>query len=309
MHPKVCPYFAVDQRAGVALLRAVQASPGVRHVRIASGVRYDLALQEQQALAAYTAEFTGGQLKVAPEHSANSVLYLMRKPGLEVFETFLKAFNAASSGAAKEQYTVPYLMSAFPGCTLEHMQELGRWLRQKNWSPQQVQCFIPTPGTVATAMFYAGVDTNLQPLYVATTDRERLEQHHALLGTEGHQHRTDEGFRKGPRRPEHGARPANRNTSRPAGNGPAQGNTTRGEQPESRGNTRGGSEEHTNRNARGNRPEQGQRNGPRTEQGRNERTNRTEQGRNDRSERNARNERSGRPAPSNQQRPQKTGRR
>nr|WP_084516266.1 YgiQ family radical SAM protein [Desulfovibrio cuneatus] len=312
LHPKICPHFAVDQRAGVALLRAVQATPGVRHVRVASGVRYDLALQEQQALAAYTAEFTGGQLKVAPEHSANNVLHLMRKPGIEVFETFLKAFHAASSGADKEQYTVPYLMSAFPGCTLENMQELGRWLRQKNWSPQQVQCFIPTPGTVATAMFYAEVDTQLQPLYVAKTDRERLEQHHALLGGEGHQqHRTGEGFRKAPQRPPYGAR--NANQSRAAGNGPAKGNTTRGEQQEGRTNSRDGNEGRSNRNAPGNRPEQGQRNGPRTEQGRNDRTG---QGRNDRTSRqeqghqsrNDRSDRSGRPAPSNQQRRNGKGR-
>ena len=322
LHPKLCPHFAVDQRAGVALLRAVQATPGVRHVRVASGVRYDLALQEHQALAAYTAEFTGGQLKVAPEHSANSVLNLMRKPGLEVFETFLKAFHAASSGADKEQYTVPYLMSAFPGCTLEHMQELGRWLRQKNWSPQQVQCFIPTPGTVATAMFYAGVDTDLQPLYVATTDRERLEQHHALLG-EGPQHRTGEGFRKGPHRPGQGPRNGTRNTTRPAGNGPAQGNTTRGEQQEGRGNARDSNEGRNSRNARGGRSDQGQRSGRseqgRPEQGRNDRTNRQEpgrseqgrgeQGRQNRNEPTKRNDRTGRPASPNQQRPQKTGRR
>ena len=136
----------------------------------------------------------------------------MRKPGLEVFETFLKAFHAASNGADKEQYTVPYLMSAFPGCTLEHMQELGRWLRQKNWSPQQVQCFIPTPGTVATAMYYAGIDPQGRPIRVARTDKDRLRQHHLLLGDE---RPLDQ---RGPRPRERGAESPER--SRPQGRHP-----------------------------------------------------------------------------------------
>lgn len=182
LHPAVCPFFQVDQRKGAALLREISRSPGVRHVRIASGVRFDLALLDEDALVAYTAEFTGGQLKVAPEHSEDVVLDLMRKPSLPVFERFLASFARHSKGAGKEQYTVPYLMSAFPGCTLEHMHNLAAWLREKHWQPQQVQCFIPTPGTVATAMFYAGVDDHMQPLYVARTDKERMEQHHALFG-------------------------------------------------------------------------------------------------------------------------------
>lgn len=182
LHPAVCPFFQVDQRKGAALLREISRLPGVRHVRIASGVRFDLALLDEDALVAYTAEFTGGQLKVAPEHSEDAVLGLMRKPPLPVFERFLASFARHSKGAGKEQYTVPYLMSAFPGCTLEHMRALAAWLREKHWQPQQVQCFIPTPGTVATAMFYAGVDDHFRSLYVARTDKERMEQHHALLG-------------------------------------------------------------------------------------------------------------------------------
>ena len=181
MHPRVCPGFAVDQSEAVELLRAVRATPGVRHVRVASGVRFDLALRDDEALRAYTMEFTGGQLKVAPEHICDRVLNLMRKPGLGVFERFLTAFADHSTAAGKEQYVVPYLLSAFPGCTDDDMRTLSRWLAARGWSPRQVQCFIPTPGTVATAMFFAGIDPEGRPVPVARTDAERLRQHRILI--------------------------------------------------------------------------------------------------------------------------------
>ena len=84
-------------------------------------------------------------------------------------------------GPAREQYVVPYVMSAFPGCSLEDMRRLAAWFHAQGWQPQQVQCFVPTPGTVATAMFYAGCDTEGAPIYVARTDREREDQHRALV--------------------------------------------------------------------------------------------------------------------------------
>ncbi len=182
LHPSPCPGFSAPQKDNVRLLHEVAKQPGVRHVRVASGVRFDLALLEPEALRAYTMDFTGGQLKVAPEHCSAAVLRLMRKPSLEVFEAFLQAFAKLSQRAGKEQYVVPYLMSAYPGCTDADMRELAAWLRKRHWKPRQVQCFIPTPGTVATAMFYAGVDPDGKPVHVARTDAERLRQHHILLG-------------------------------------------------------------------------------------------------------------------------------
>ncbi len=86
----------------------------------------------------------------------------------------------------KEQYVIPYLLSAFPGCTDENMRELAAWLNERNWKPQQVQCFIPTPGTVATAMFYAECDPKGNPIFVAKTDAQRLRQHGILMGTAIH---------------------------------------------------------------------------------------------------------------------------
>ena len=179
--PTVCRSFITPQMRHVELLRAVQRLPGVRQVRVASGVRADLALREPDALAAYTGEFTGGQLKVAPEHCVPRVLERMRKPPLEVFEAFLQSFVRQSRRLGREQYVIPYLMSGFPGCTDEDMRELAQWLARRHWSPQQTQCFIPTPGSLATAMFYAGCDESGEPLYVARSDADRLRQHRILM--------------------------------------------------------------------------------------------------------------------------------
>ena len=179
--PSVCKSFITPQRRHVELLRKVAALPEVKQARVASGVRADLALRDADALAAYTGEFTGGQLKVAPEHCAPSVLELMRKPSLDVFEVFLDSFVRQSRAAGHEQYVVPYLMSGFPGCTEEDMRTLSRWLRQRHWNPQQTQCFIPTPGTIATAMFYCQRDEMGEPIYVARTDAQRLRQHYILM--------------------------------------------------------------------------------------------------------------------------------
>ncbi len=183
MFPKICKSFKAPQDECVRLLRQIQEMVGIKHVRVASGVRFDLALQDHAALEAYAGEFTGGQLKIAPEHCNGFVLQLMRKPHMAAFEKFLQHFTDYSRAHGKEQYVIPYLMSAFPGCTEQHMNELASWLRARHWSPQQVQCFIPTPGTVATAMFYAAQDPQGKPLYVARTDAQRRKQHSLLLGT------------------------------------------------------------------------------------------------------------------------------
>ncbi len=180
-YPTVCKSFITPQMQHVGLLREVAALPGVRQVRVASGVRADLALNDPEALAAYTGEFTGGQLKVAPEHCAARVLDLMRKPGMEVFEAFLQSFVEQSRLAGREQYVVPYMMSAFPGCTDEDMHELARWLQERHWSPQQTQCFIPTPGSIATAMYYCGRNEDGEEIYVARSDADRLRQHRILM--------------------------------------------------------------------------------------------------------------------------------
>ena len=181
LFPQICPNFKADQDKYAALLRRVAKHPKVKHVRVASGVRLDLALQNDRACRIYVSEFTGGQLKIAPEHCSEKVLKLMRKPKIEVMEKFVDYFLRYSEQAHKEQYIVPYLMSAFPGCTEADMRQLAAWLKKRRWSPQQVQCFIPTPGTAATAMYYAETDAEGKKIYVAKTDAERMRQHYILL--------------------------------------------------------------------------------------------------------------------------------
>ncbi|MCR4784518.1 MAG: YgiQ family radical SAM protein [bacterium] len=182
LFPSVCPNFAANQTGYVELLRQALHHKKVKHVRIASGIRFDLALKDRTACQAYIAEFTGGQLKIAPEHCVPHVLQLMRKPSIELMNKFVDCFYQYSREAQKEQYVIPYLMSAFPGCSEQDMHDLAKWLKKRGWSPQQVQCFIPTPGTVATAMYYAETDPQGNPIHVAKSDAERLRQHHILLG-------------------------------------------------------------------------------------------------------------------------------
>lgn len=181
LYPRRCPHFKCDEAGLVGMLQEVAALEGVRHLRVSSGVRYDMSRENTLFMRTLISDFVGGQLKVAPEHSEDRVLALMRKPSLSRFEEFLALFRRESQRAGKEQYVVPYLISAFPGCTAGDMRKLAAWLKERNWSPQQLQCFIPTPGTVATAMFYAGIDTKMRPIPVARTDRERMIQHQILM--------------------------------------------------------------------------------------------------------------------------------
>ncbi len=180
--PARCPRLRPRQRAYLELLRAVRAEPGVNHVAVASGIRHDLALEDPEFVAGLVAEFVGGHLKLAPEHCAEHVLDLMRKCRFDRFEEFLERFGRLSAQKGREQYVVPYVMSAFPGCTLSDMKRLADWFRRRGWRLRQVQCFVPTPGTMATALFYAGCDPDGRPIHVARTDREREDQHRILTG-------------------------------------------------------------------------------------------------------------------------------
>lgn len=181
MTPSLCPHFQMNHKEHLDLLRGVRQVPKVRGVRVASGVRFDLALKDKKTLSSYLEEFVGGQLKIAPEHICDHILRLMRKPGHALFENFLHLFSQVSAQAGKKQFVVPYLMSAFPGTKDEDMQHLAQWLQNRGWSPKQVQCFIPIPGAVATAMYYARITPKGHPIYVAQSDRERLKQHKILI--------------------------------------------------------------------------------------------------------------------------------
>jgi uncharacterized radical SAM protein YgiQ len=182
LHPHICTNLVCDHAELIALLRQVRGEKGVKHVFVASGVRTDLALRSPQYVAELAAFHTGGQLSVAPEHVSERVLERMRKPGIESYERFVELFSRASTEAHKEQYDIPYFISGHPGTTLGDMVELALWLKASGRRPRQVQDFIPTPMSMATAMYYSGLDPmTLEPVHAARGLREKRLQKALLL--------------------------------------------------------------------------------------------------------------------------------
>jgi uncharacterized radical SAM protein YgiQ len=193
VHPKVCPQLQHDHTPQVDMLRKARKIPGIRKIHIASGLRYDLALSDQKAGQEYLRELisnhVGGHLKVAPEHLDDEVLHLMKKPGLKNFDEFVSYFKEVSEEAGKEQYVVPYFISGFPGTTHEKMEKVYDYLKEKGWNLQQVQAFIPTPMTLATAMYWTGLNPmSMKPLFVAKEWKDRKIQQ-ALLQPQKPGHR------------------------------------------------------------------------------------------------------------------------
>jgi uncharacterized radical SAM protein YgiQ len=174
VHPGICENLVTDHQPLVDLLKKVRREPGVDRVYVASGVRYDLAARSPEFIRELARHHTGGQLSVAPEHSSPDVLDKMKKPPVEHYERFAQAFCQASEQAGKEQYLVPYFITAHPGSTLKDTVELALWLKARNMRPRQVQDFIPTPMAIATTMFYTGIDPlTMEPVPVVRDLREK----------------------------------------------------------------------------------------------------------------------------------------
>ncbi|MDO9509505.1 MAG: YgiQ family radical SAM protein [Thermovirgaceae bacterium] len=181
--PEPCPMLDTSHSDYFELLRKLRGLPGVKKVFIRSGIRYDhlLDAKDPALVRELCAHHVSGQLKVAPEHVSENVMRLMRKPGKGVFMKFKEAFDRANRDLGKEQYLVPYLMSSHPGATLSDAVELAEFLRDIGCNPEQVQDFIPTPGTLATCMFHTGADPMTgEGVYVPKTAHERKLQR-ALL--------------------------------------------------------------------------------------------------------------------------------
>ncbi len=182
VHPGVCENLRTDHGPLIDLMRRVRHEDGVKHVFIASGVRYDLAERSPEYVEELARHHVGGQLSVAPEHVSPRVLEKMKKPGIESYERFQQMFACASRDAGKEQYDIPYFISGHPGSTLEDMVELALWLKQNGRRPRQVQDFIPTPMAMATCMYHTGLDPfTMQPVYTATGLRAKKLQKALLL--------------------------------------------------------------------------------------------------------------------------------
>ncbi len=179
--PKRCTLLNTDHGPLVQLMKEARQVPGVRQVRVSSGIRMDLAEGEDEYLRALAAHHVGGQLKVAPEHVSQRVLSQMKKTSAEHFERFEKNFHAASKAAGKEQYLIPYFMASHPGSGQAEAIELAVYLKRKGYRPRQVQDFIPVPMDVATCMYYTGLDPEtMKPVTTARRVSERAEQR-ALL--------------------------------------------------------------------------------------------------------------------------------
>jgi uncharacterized radical SAM protein YgiQ len=154
--PGICPNLNTDHSALIGLYRRARAIPGVKKVLIASGVRYDLAVESPEYIRELATHHVGGYLKIAPEHTEPGPLGKMMKPGIGSYHRFKELFDRYSQAAGKEQYLIPYFIAAHPGTTDEDMLNLALWLKRNNLRVDQVQTFLPSPMATATAMYHSG---------------------------------------------------------------------------------------------------------------------------------------------------------
>ncbi|MBR4924366.1 MAG: YgiQ family radical SAM protein [Prevotella sp.] len=187
IHPAICPNLNTDHSRLLDIYHAVDALPEVKKSFIGSGVRYDLLLhvskdeKSNEAARQYTRELickhVSGRLKVAPEHTCDEVLRLMRKPSFKLFEQFKRVFDKINREENMRQQLIPYFISSHPGCREEHMAELAVLTKRMDFHLEQVQDFTPTPMTIATETWYTGYDPyTLEPVFSAKTQREKLAQ-------------------------------------------------------------------------------------------------------------------------------------
>ena len=187
IHPAICPNLNTDHTPLLEIYHAVDALPEIKKSFIGSGVRYDLLLHRSNdehcnaAARQYTQELicnhVSGRLKVAPEHTSDKVLMLMRKPSFQLFEEFKRVFDRINAKEQLRQQIIPYFISSHPGCEEADMAELAVITKRLDFHLEQVQDFTPTPMTVATETWYTGYDPyTLQPVFSAKTQKEKLAQ-------------------------------------------------------------------------------------------------------------------------------------
>lgn len=200
MAPEPCKKLEVDHSEYLELLRTLRSLPGIKKVFIRSGIRFDyLMLDEDDTFFRELVEHhTSGQLKVAPEHISDRVLKLMGKPGNRVFEDFSNKYRAINEELGKKQFLVPYFISSHPGSTLEDAISLAEYLRDSGIRADQVQDFIPTPGTLSTAMYYSGFDPMTMKRVKSELNRHDKALQRALLQYNKPQNRdlVEEALRK-----------------------------------------------------------------------------------------------------------------
>jgi uncharacterized radical SAM protein YgiQ len=154
--PGICPNLNTDHSSLIQLYRSARALPGVKKILIASGLRYDLAVESPEYVKELVTHHVGGYLKIAPEHTEEGPLNQMMKPGIGSYDRFKRMFEKYSKEAGKEQYLIPYFIAAHPGTTDEDMMNLALWLKGNGFRADQVQAFYPSPMASATAMYHSG---------------------------------------------------------------------------------------------------------------------------------------------------------
>ncbi len=156
VYPGICPNLNTDHTPLINLYKRARALPGVKKVLVASGVRYDLAIESPEYVKELAQHHVGGYLKIAPEALSEGPLSKMMKPGIGAYHRFKELFDKYSKEAGKEQYLIPYFIAAHPGTTDEDMLELALWLKKNGFRADQVQAFLPSPMATATAMYHSG---------------------------------------------------------------------------------------------------------------------------------------------------------
>ena len=178
LSPKPCRSLIADHSDYLDLLKELRAMPGVKKVFIRSGIRFDyLMLAKDDFLETVCRHHISGQMKVAPEHISDRVTRLMGKSERNVYLRFAERFRKINMRLGKKQYLVPYFMSSHPGATIDDAVELAEFIRDLGYRPEQVQDFIPTPGTLSTAMYYSGIHPLTgEAVYTAKTPKEKRRQ-------------------------------------------------------------------------------------------------------------------------------------
>jgi len=187
VYPSICSNLETDHSHTTQLYRKARDIDGVKRVAIASGLRYDLAVEDPEYVKELVTHHVGGYLKIAPEHSEEGPLTKMMKPGMGTYYKFKKLFDKFSKEAGKQQYLIPYFISAHPGSTDQDMLNLALWLKENNFKVDQVQNFYPSPMATASTMYYTERNplkpvkrANTEPVFAAKTKEQRA-LHKAFL--------------------------------------------------------------------------------------------------------------------------------
>ncbi|MGK2905750.1 MAG: YgiQ family radical SAM protein [Desulfuromonadales bacterium] len=182
LYPQICKHLDTRDDRAVALLRKLRSHPAIKHLFIASGIRFDLLNRQPDYFADLIEHHVGGLLKVAPESSSPRVTEIMRKPGPQVFEQFLQSFREQNLKLGKKLEIIPYFISSHPGCTLDDMIDVALFLQEHNLRVEQVQEFTPTPGSLATCIYHTGRDPfSGEVVHVPLNAIERRRQKSLLL--------------------------------------------------------------------------------------------------------------------------------